>query len=88
MDWSPGLQALPLREVLFPRTTAAAGRTNGGHWAGLLLGCPVTGPFGHTAPTCAVASTLGWALWLPGTFFSCGWDTAAVMWEEREAEGT
>lgn len=88
MDWLPGLQALPLGAVLFLRATAAAGSTNGGHWAGLLLSGPVTEPVGHTVPTCAVVSALGWALRLPGTFFSWGWDTAAVMWEGREAEGT
>lgn len=79
MDWLPGLRALPLGAVLFLRATAAAGSTNGGHWAVLLPGGPVTEPVGHAVPTCAVASTLGWALWLPGTFFSWGWNTAANM---------
>lgn len=46
----------------------------------LLLGGPVTGPVGHSVPTCAAASSLGWALRLPGTFFPWGRDTAAGRW--------
>ena len=55
----------------------------GGTGGEALLGGPVTGPVGHSAPTCAAASSLGWAWRLPGTFFPWGRDTAAGRWGGR-----
>lgn len=59
----------------------------------LLLRSPVTEPVGHIAPACAAASSLGWTLLLPGTFFLPGVGNSCcascrVMWEARQVERT
>lgn len=78
MGWLLGLHALPLGAFLSLRATAAAGSTNGGHWRGSSSWASLSQRQLDTSPPPAAASSLGWALWLPGTFFPWGRDTAAA----------